>query len=148
MTSHFSLILQYLSQSYKKTKLSQTKLDFSSLALRYFHLERIILSPCEHSKCVKRISFKSLKLLHRKIYFLGTPSVNFINFLQAAFKHAESRSVKKTVMLSVFFRFWDLCLQQLCVNMLMKLTLVANAVKLICFFFQFSLLSLHAFLHQ
>jgi len=48
--------------------------------------------------------------------------VNFINIVLAAIKRADPKGKKKTVKLSVFLRFWDLYAQNLCVNMLVKLT--------------------------
>jgi hypothetical protein len=39
--------------------------------------------------------------------------VNLIKNLRKAFEHAEPKSVKKTVMLSIFLRFWDLRTQKL-----------------------------------
>jgi len=48
--------------------------------------------------------------------------VNFINVLRKAFARMESKSVKKTVKLSIFLRFWDLRVQKLYENMLVKLT--------------------------
>ncbi len=51
-----------------------------------------------------------------------TAGVNFINILRAAFAHAEPKSVKETVKLLVFLGYWDLRVQKLCINMLVKLT--------------------------
>ena len=42
-----------------------------------------------------------------RIVFSG-PRVNFNNIVQAAFKHADPKSTKKTAKSSCFFRFWDL----------------------------------------
>jgi len=50
------------------------------------------------------------------------PGLNFINGLRTAFMQVESKSVKKTVKLSVFLRFRNLHAQKLFINMLVKLT--------------------------
>ncbi len=62
-----------------------------------------------------------LLVFSKKIDRLKRPGVNFINVLRAAFVHAEPKSLKKRVKLSVFLRFRDLRLQKLCA-MLVKLT--------------------------
>ncbi len=46
--------------------------------------------------------------------------VNFINVLLVAFAH-RSQKCKKRVKSSVILRFWDMCVQKLCVIMLMQL---------------------------
>jgi len=63
-----------------------------------------------------------VKVVHRTL-MKSTPGVNFINVLRAAFTSAEPKSLKKTASShQSFLRFWDLHMQKLFVNMLVKLT--------------------------
>jgi len=48
------------------------------------------------------------KKIASKMLMKLTPGLNFINILCTAFTHVEPKTVKKTVKLSVFLRFWDL----------------------------------------
>ncbi len=50
------------------------------------------------------------------------PRVNFINILQAAFTHEDSKNAKKTVKLSVFFTLLGSARTKAARRMLMKLT--------------------------
>ena len=58
------------------------------------------------------------------VSFIATPwsGVNFTNILHTAFIHADTKRAKKTVNSSSFLRFWDLRVQKLHVNTLMKST--------------------------
>ncbi len=58
--------------------------------------------------------------LFRFLLLPALSGVDFSNLLRVAFARAEPKSVKKTVKLSEFLRFWDL--QKLRVNMLVKST--------------------------
>jgi len=57
-----------------------------------------------------------------KMLVKSTPGVNFINVLRTDFARAEPKSIKKTVKLSTFLRFWNLSAQNLYINMLVKST--------------------------
>jgi hypothetical protein len=57
------------------------------------------------------------------------PEVNFINLLQAAFTHADPKSAKKTVKLSVFFTLLGSASAKATHRSLMKLTPGADAIK-------------------
>jgi len=59
-----------------------------------------------------------------------TPGVNFINTIQAAFMSANPKSVKKTVKLSIYLCFWDLCSQKTDRTMLMKSTPGTNFINM------------------
>jgi len=73
------------------------------------------------STCIKAVRRMLMKL---------SPGVNFINIQWAAFTLEEPKSVKKSSCQS-FLRFWDLHVQKLLVNMLVKLTTVCSqGVKL------------------
>jgi len=59
-----------------------------------------------------RISHKLLHIFLKEHH----SGVNFINFLQTAFKCTDPKSAKKTVKLSVFLRFPDLRVQKLLIE--------------------------------
>jgi len=60
--------------------------------------------------------------LFRFLLLPALSGVDFSNLLRVAFARAEPKSVKKTVKLSEFLRFWDLRVQKMRVNMLVKST--------------------------
>ena len=57
--------------------------------------------------------------------------VNFINILRAAFTPSDPKSPKKTVRSSCFLCFWDLHVQKLHINRLVKLNLGFDLYKLL-----------------
>ncbi len=59
------------------------------------------------------------------------PGVNFSNILCAAFARVEPKSVKKELKSSIFLRFWDLRLQKLHINMLLKSTPGVNFINIL-----------------
>ncbi len=80
----------------------------STLNSKIFYLGKSVKSKMKtfyfHLLAFTCISFK-FTWQHQNILPQG---VNFINVLHTAFMRVEPKSVKKTVKLSVFLRFWDL----------------------------------------
>jgi len=67
----------------------------------------------------------------------GRPGVHFINVLLEAFRLTDAKSAKNTDTFTEFLRFWDLRVQKLYVNMLVKSTTGVDPTKLFIFRFFF-----------
>jgi len=87
----------------------------------YARISQSVRTQSSHQYLFTLLGSTHVKAVHRILIKLS-PGVNFINILWTAYTWAEPIRLKKTVKSWVFLRFWDLRVQKLCLNMLVKLT--------------------------